>query len=305
MPILDIVIPSFNSGISLCQTLNSVLSQSFSENWQPRFIVVDDSSTDNSFKCLPQNILDAIQIIRLEKNMGRAVARNMGGRSGIGDYIIFLDSDCEPQNSSCFQRLINNLNNEYDVLYASVQTKGSGFWASYFNKLSLKREEIAMNGGLHGFSSQYFVVSRKYFETSGGFNEDYQTYGFEDRDLILRLKNTGAKIGYIPESIVFHEEVSSLIIIASKLREAGQFSSTIFEKSHPSIYRKTKYGRIDARLHPITIKPLIFLLSPIYTPIIRICDTFTRNKLIPNSIKNLIVKFSSALAYSIGTLKAK
>lgn len=305
MPILDIVIPSYNSGTTLRQTLDGVLSQSYSESWQPRVTVVDDSSTDHSFEHLPKNILDTVQIIKLEQNMGRSIARNIGAHSGNGDYILFLDSDCEPKNHKCFQTLINNLHNQYDVLYASVQTKGSGFWANYFNKLSSKREEIALQGSLQGFTSQYFIVSRNYFESSGSFNENYQTYGFEDIDLILRLQNSGAKIGYIPESVVFHEEVGNLSMITNKLMEAGQFSSVIFESSHPSEYRKMKYGRIDARLNPITIKPLIYILLPFYKPIIFVNDALIRNKLFPTSLKSVIVKLSSALAYSIGTLKAK
>jgi glycosyltransferase involved in cell wall biosynthesis len=104
-PVFSIVIPLFNKGISIANTLESVLNQDF-KNFE--IIIVDDGSTDDSL-FIVQNILDSrIHIIK-QKNQGPAVARNEGVRFSKGTWIIFLDADDKflPNALSTFHGLIN------------------------------------------------------------------------------------------------------------------------------------------------------------------------------------------------------
>lgn len=86
-PKLSIIIPVKNSSVTLGETLNSLLNQSY-KNFNT--IVVDDGSTDNSveiakkFRC---------SIIKLQKSHGAAYARNKGAENAKGDFLVFTDSD--------------------------------------------------------------------------------------------------------------------------------------------------------------------------------------------------------------------
>ena len=89
---ITIITPAFNCIKTIEDTFKSVLNQTIS-NWE--WIIVDDCSTDGSFKFV-QNLIKndkRIKLIRNAKNSGTAVARNVGLKNASGRYITFLDSD--------------------------------------------------------------------------------------------------------------------------------------------------------------------------------------------------------------------
>jgi len=90
--LVSIITPSYNSEKYISETIESVLTQTYS-NWE--MLIVDDMSTDDS----PQ-IIDVyakqdkrIKLIRSKQNMGSAKARNRAIKEATGEYIAFLDSD--------------------------------------------------------------------------------------------------------------------------------------------------------------------------------------------------------------------
>lgn len=86
---VSVVIPSHNRKRDLDVALQSVMMQSL----QPlEVIVVDDGSTDGTQTYLQQHYL-GVKVIRNEKPLGGAVARNQGARNAKGEYVAFLDSD--------------------------------------------------------------------------------------------------------------------------------------------------------------------------------------------------------------------
>jgi glycosyltransferase involved in cell wall biosynthesis len=89
LPTISVIIPTFNNGATLPDTIRSVLNQSL----QPQeIIVVDDCGEEPlGLDDLPSG--GRIRAIRLEKNSGVSVARNAGFELGTGEFVLFLDSD--------------------------------------------------------------------------------------------------------------------------------------------------------------------------------------------------------------------
>lgn len=92
MPLVSIITPSYNSALLIITTIQSVISQTFTD-WE--MIIVDDSSEDNSVKVIQSfvNNEPRIKLIKLTENSGAAVARNRAIEEAQGRYIAFLDSD--------------------------------------------------------------------------------------------------------------------------------------------------------------------------------------------------------------------
>lgn len=92
MPETSIITPVFNANLHLEESLNSVLTQRYSD-WE--HILIDDGSQDDSVATIERYAaLDSrVTLIRLEKNSGAAVARNAGIEVAKGRFIAFLDSD--------------------------------------------------------------------------------------------------------------------------------------------------------------------------------------------------------------------
>ena len=91
MPLVSIIIPSYKAKKFIQETLLSIKSQTFNDF---EVLVVDDASPDNSADYI-ESILPDIRfnLIRLEKNVGAAEARNVGLKAAKGRYIAFLDAD--------------------------------------------------------------------------------------------------------------------------------------------------------------------------------------------------------------------
>ena len=87
----SIIIPIYNVEQYLCDCLDSVLNQSFSD-WEA--ICVNDGSTDGSAAILEEYVVkDKRFKIVTQPNGGLSSARNTGMETAKGDYIVFLDSD--------------------------------------------------------------------------------------------------------------------------------------------------------------------------------------------------------------------
>ncbi len=87
-PLVSVIIPTFNRGWIVKEAIDSVLAQDFADF---ELIVVDDGSTDHTFKILEEFESD-IRVIR-QTNRGVSAARNCGIQASVGRWIAFLDSD--------------------------------------------------------------------------------------------------------------------------------------------------------------------------------------------------------------------
>lgn len=89
--LVSIIMPSYNTAKYICESIESVMSQTY-KNWE--LIIVDDCSTDDTDSIVAHYLSDKrINYIKNEKNSGAAVSRNRALREAKGRWIAFLDSD--------------------------------------------------------------------------------------------------------------------------------------------------------------------------------------------------------------------
>jgi len=88
----SIIIPTYNRAYCILTSINSVLKQNHKDF---EIIIIDDCSTDNSVLIISKFIesYTFIKLIRLEKNYGTNIAKNIGSINAKGNYLVFLDSD--------------------------------------------------------------------------------------------------------------------------------------------------------------------------------------------------------------------
>jgi hypothetical protein len=86
-PLVSIVIPLYNYGRYLGETIQSALNQTYKNI---EIICVDDCSSDDSVEVASKY---PVRVIKHEKNKGLAETRNTGIRAARGEYILPLDSD--------------------------------------------------------------------------------------------------------------------------------------------------------------------------------------------------------------------
>jgi len=89
MPYFSIIIPVYNKEKFVAKTIESVLSQTFTDY---EIIIVNDGSTDQSEAKISTFKDNRIKYYS-KKNEGVALARNFGIEKATADYICFLDAD--------------------------------------------------------------------------------------------------------------------------------------------------------------------------------------------------------------------
>lgn len=88
--LVSIIMPSYNTGKFIRETINSVLNQTY-KNWE--LLIVDDCSSDNTDEIIKSINDNRIIYMKNNKNSGAAVSRNKALREAKGKWIAFLDSD--------------------------------------------------------------------------------------------------------------------------------------------------------------------------------------------------------------------
>ncbi len=179
-PLVSVIIPTFNRGYCLEESIRSVLQQSFADF---ELIVVDDGSTDNTSELVAR--FPAVKLIRLEKNRGVSFARNRGMVEAQGDCIAFLYSD------DLWEK---------DKLASQVKWIERGFHAVYTDEIWI-RNRVRVNpmnkhrkysGDIFRYCLPLCIVSpssvllrAKMLREVGGFDESMPVC--EDYDLWLRI----------------------------------------------------------------------------------------------------------------------
>ena len=90
MIFFSVVIPVYNRAHLLCETIDTVLSQTYAHF---ELIIVDDGSTDNTGETIKKKYSDARIRYYYKENGERGAARNYGIKQANGDYVVIFDSD--------------------------------------------------------------------------------------------------------------------------------------------------------------------------------------------------------------------
>lgn len=180
----SVVIPLYNKELSIKDTLESVLSQTFS-NFE--IVIVNDGSTDGSVQVVEQIRDQRIRIIH-QKNQGVSAARNRGVREAKNDWIAFLDGD-DLWLDNHLSEVVKMTKTFPDEKVFVTSFKYSD--KRYMYKHPRADEIFKINNYFQEALKEYLictdviVIHKESFEKSGGFKENLNRG--EDLDLWGRL----------------------------------------------------------------------------------------------------------------------
>lgn len=226
---VSVVIPSYNQGRYLRESVESVLAQTHT-GWE--IVIVDDGSTDNTVEVAEQLVAEhSTKKIRLvkKKNGGAADARNVGISEAIGGWILPLDGDDKIAPSFLEK-----------AFYLAENIPGTNFVYSDLQEFEERHGAwIGSPYSLSGIMSQNTfpccsMFKRELWVRAGGYPRDFP-WGSEDYSFWLSLAQLGLKPQRIGEPLFFY-----------RYKESGNCSSLInkhwasFEPMmhtlHPVIY---------------------------------------------------------------------
>lgn len=148
-PLVSIVTPCYNSENYLSETIESVITQTYS-NWE--LIIVDDISTDDSIKVIREYCEkdSRIKYFVLEEKGGASLARNRAIREARGKYIAFLDSDDVWKEEKLEKQIKFMEENNYDFTYHNYELINEK--SEKLNRLRVAPKSITYKRALIGCS---------------------------------------------------------------------------------------------------------------------------------------------------------
>ena len=232
MPEISVVIPCYNHGRFIEETLASVTAQTFTD-WE--IIIVDDGSTDIYTQDLLGNAqFSKCRIMRVA-NGGPSRARNIGIQAAAGRFILLLDAD-DKIAPTYLQKSYDTIKSdkEIGIVYCLAEYFGqrNGLWALPPYSLAgiLKSNMI--------FISALFRKSA--FEAVGGFDETLR-YGTEDWDFWLSIiEKTGCRVVRLDEILFYYRKhkVKKNSRQSSIGRQREYAISRQIQLKHIELYRK-------------------------------------------------------------------
>lgn len=301
---IDIIIPMHNAAGRIEETAKALLNQKLEDGYRQRLVVVDDASTDDSLSEIRSCPPDSVSVVCHKKVIGRAAARNSGARACYGEFLVFIDSDCQPKDFHTIMNHIRVLEAGYDVSIGIVEKLGDSFWAKYQNSLNSRGLAESPSVASIALRTANFAIRRELFENCGGFDCRYQKYGFEDKDLAARLVKQGVRIFYNADASVLHDDEPSVRSISSKMLEAGEFTAGIFVTDHPQEYEKLPYSLFDFRCNSAWRSYVLTVLWSSHPLCVRLLERIINVEWIPYHLKAMLLRIVSALSFFQGTKRA-
>lgn len=172
-------------------------------------------------KCYPSAI-----IIEPGENLGFSKGCNVGAQLAKGEYLLFLNPDCDIRTVTTLNNMLQFMHNYPTVgvccpffINAEGQAK-SGAHRNYFADNYVANEFKQLPGTIAWVSGAALMISRKLFNYIGGFDERYFMY-FEDVDICLSARKAGFSIAEVPKTQIVHVQGESV-------RKAWERSEAIY-----------------------------------------------------------------------------
>jgi len=229
-PFFSIIIPTYNRNDQLTTCLHSLTCLNYSPTNFEVIIVNDGGEVQLDHLIAP--FKSKIKVLAIDKNNGGpASARNAGAEIAKGDFLVFIDDDCQPDLEWLMQleeRLRTNpncliggktLNMFEDNIYSTASQIIIEIVYKYYNKNPEK---------CNFFSSNNIALSKRHFREVGGFDEQFRTA--EDRDLCNRWLNKGLIIKYANNALIYHAIELNLFTFCKQYFNYGRGSYLFYKK---------------------------------------------------------------------------
>ncbi|MDR0798200.1 MAG: glycosyltransferase family 2 protein [Dysgonamonadaceae bacterium] len=261
---ISIIIVNYNVKFFLEQCLDSVMRAS--RKVESEIYVIDNASSDQSVEYLEPKF-PSVHFIANQENIGFSKANNQAIHLAKGHYILLLNPDTIIGEDS-LQRLCAFMDEHPEAGAAGVRMiDGSGHflpeskrgfpspWASFCKMSGLARlfPQSRLFGKYHlRYLSEYqinevdvlagafMIIRKEALNQTGLLDETFFMYG-EDIDLSYRIKQSGYKNYYVPETII-HYKGESTQKDFKYVKHFYQAMLIFYDKHYPESYCVYHWG---------------------------------------------------------------
>ncbi len=234
------------------------------------FLFIDDCTPDRSIEVLERVLLDypnrkdQVRVVRLEKNSGQAVARNVALEEVNTEYCIFCDSD-DWVELDMYEKLYNRaVETDADMVFCDkyfVFPDKNDLRYTYYNEDVSDADEILLNYHKHWFrvSPVDKLIKTSILKENNIKAIEGANFG-EDMLLMILALACSSKVSYVREPLYYYDQCregsisNSLVIddkVLSQLRCCDEISRFLRKKD------ADKYERVINFLYFFHLRPLL------------------------------------------------
>ena len=225
--LVSILIPAYNAGKWIKQTINSVLSQTWP---QKEIIIVNDGSVDETLAIAKTFESKSVKVVSQE-NRGASAARNRAYSFAQGEYIQWLDADdLLARNKISAQMKVAEKEQSSLTLYSSAH--GVFHWRpqkARFKDDFLWQDLTPIQWMIKTFSYNLwmspavYLMNRKLAEKGGPWNEALSLN--DDGEYFFRIISMSERVKFVREARSYY-----------RLSGFGQLSMSASEKACESLF---------------------------------------------------------------------
>lgn len=200
---VSVLIATHNRKEQLEQCLESLRRQEYPS---VDVIVIDNNSTDGTSSMIREDYPE-VEYISLEEDRGIG-AYNRGASEAEGDLFVFLHDDSELPSPTAVSRIVDQFRLNPELGAAGFRIiNGDGEPEEWF-------EWPKVGDDRRGYKSPTFpscgsAIRPEIFQRAGGFWEPY-FWHVADRDMAVRILNSGSEVRYFPLISIRHRRIHSV-----------------------------------------------------------------------------------------------
>ncbi|MFH1469008.1 MAG: glycosyltransferase [Pseudomonadota bacterium] len=236
-------------------------------------VVVDDASSDGTAAAVAARF-PRVRVLRLERNVGAAQAKNLGAATTGADLLWFLDSDTEIPTTFDLTKAVRLATGEGRVgaVGGELHPLPDGVLEHRVKHLlpNFQTRTVSLPGSygcvreVDYLPTCNLLIRRALFERVGGFDPVYFILS-EDVDLCLRIRGRGLRcVASDPTAVLHHISLRQrpgdlALVHRNRVRLALLFGAPwallglpladLALQAHPALVRSVLRGEISARKH--------------------------------------------------------
>ncbi len=200
-PLVSVIVPTYRRELFFIErAINSILNQTYRN---VEVIVIDDNSSESIYRKRNEEYFKKLKdkniiYIKNEKNLGGALARNVGIKYSHGEYITFLDDDDEYLPCKIEHQVEFMIKYKFDMSFSNLIIKNENGRIVDYRKYNIK--DFSMLNLLkyhlmhHITGTPTYMYKKKVLEELEGFPDVKVGQEFI---LMLNTIKLGYKIGYL------------------------------------------------------------------------------------------------------------
>jgi len=192
---VTVVIPCYNHGEFILETLDSVQRQSFTDY---EIVIVDDGSTDPVTSDLLRNLQRPNVKVVFTKNRGVSAARNRAIAEAVGEYILPLDAD-DMIASTYLEKAVAVLDAQPDVAVVFGERLMFGEREGIFPLPDYEHRRLLTENLIYPAA----MFRKTDWQKVGGYCEA-MVHGWEDWDYWIALSRLNKEVVKLSEVVFFY-----------------------------------------------------------------------------------------------------